>query len=148
MFVMGDEKENSKTKTGDRVKKAIDDIKEELETLEAKGVDVGDAKAFVKHAALSLEANDLKKAVLLSVQAKEFMARAKKTLDTRGDELPSKKEKEKGPLKASPPAKETIADTVPSNIMELNGRVGAFIKERKQKGIDMSEAEGLYELSQ
>ena len=127
MFVMGDEKENSKTKTGDRVKKAIDDIKEELETLEAKGVDVGDAKAFVKHAALSLEANDLKKAVLLSVQAKEFMARAKKTLDIKRDELPSKKvekkeEKKKAAPKTSPPAKENIVDTVPSNIVDMNER--------------------------
>ena len=149
---MGDETMNTnpRTKTGDRIKKAIDDIKAELDVLETKGVDVGDAKAFVKHAMLSLEANDLKKAVLLTVQAKEFMTRARKNHEARGDLLPREapSTKEKTAIPSPPPKKETTTDTVPSNISELNSRVGDFIKDRKQKGIDMSEAEGLYELSQ
>ena len=76
---MGDEKEKTDTKgdTGDRVKQAIEEIGKELAELEGMGVDVGDAQAFVKHATLALSGENLKKAVLLTVQAKKFMANAK-----------------------------------------------------------------------
>jgi len=151
---MGDEKEQTETKgdTGDRVKQTIDEIERELEELEGMGVDVGDAKAFVKHATISLDGDNLKKAVLLTVQAKKFMANAKKTLDPNSipepepPEITEKPEDEESPSIA-PPVVEA-SDSVPANIVELNQKVGEIIGEKKEKGIDMSEAEGLFELAQ
>ena len=151
-----EQKTNEQAAADERVTNAIDEIKRELGSLEEKGVDVGDAKAFVKHATIALEGKNLKKAVLLTVQAKKFMANAKKTLETKSvpepeegsvePEPPEKTEDKEIPDAAAPVVE--ASDSVPANIVELNQKVGEIIGEKKEKGIDMSEAEGLFELAQ
>ncbi|MDP6155686.1 MAG: hypothetical protein QF682_06050 [Candidatus Thermoplasmatota archaeon] len=158
---MGDEKEKTDTKgdTGDRVKQAIDEIGKELEDLEGMGLDVGDAKAFVKHATLALDGKNLKKAVLLTVQAKKFMAIAKKAFETnlvvepeeesRESEPPELIEKTKDKESTDTAAPEVEpSNSIPANIIELNRKVREVIGEKKVKGIEISEAEGLFELAQ